>query len=100
MQQTKPSRGEKALIWDWFEVYKYNEDMITEAVGIAGEKKSIKYVGGILRKWNEKGYKTIKDVIDQSNIAMQNTQVTNPGAKSLLSGNIKPVPAFKPKKGG
>ncbi len=100
MQQTKPSKAERALIWDWFEVYKFDEKMIAEAAGVAADKKSIKYVGGILRKWNEKGYKTIKDVIHQSNITMQNTQVSNPNAKNVLSGSIKPVPTFKPKKGG
>ncbi len=95
--ESKVSKTESTIVYDWFEVFKYSEEMIAEAAEIAKEKKSIKYINGILRRWHEQGFKTISDVIRNQNNNMQNITVNNPTAKSVLSGKIRPVPSFKPK---
>ncbi len=97
LEECKPSKAERIIICTWFETYKYDEAMITEAAGIAGEKKNIKYVGGILRKWHEQKITCMGDVIRVQNMDMQNISVTNPKAKNVLTGKIRPVPQFKPK---
>ncbi len=97
LEEIKPSKAERLLMCTWFEQYGYVEDIITEAAAVAKEKKNIKYVNGILRRWHEQGYKTLADVIRQSNLNMQNISVSNESAKSVLSGKMRPVPSFKPK---
>ncbi len=93
-ENIKATKTEQMLILDWFELYNYDETMITEAAAAAGDKKSVRYVGGILRKWHTSGIKTVKDVIATSNTTMQNVSVSNPNAKSVLTGAVRPVPVF------
>ncbi|MEG2395351.1 MAG: DnaD domain protein, partial [Ruthenibacterium sp.] len=67
---------------------------ISEAIAYAGEHKTVKYVNGILRRWHGKGYKTVRDVMQESAGTMQNMQVSNPDAKTVLDGGMKRVPVF------
>ncbi len=92
---TKVNKAESNMICEWFEVYGYDEKMIAEALAHAGERKTIRYVNGILKRWNEEGYKTLKDVIQSSADKMQNLEVSNPNAKNVLSGAIRKAPVFK-----
>lgn len=41
---------------------------------MAGDKKDVRYIGGILRKWYTKGYKTARDVLAAQRDTMQNVQ--------------------------
>ncbi len=100
LENTQPSKAERTLMCAWFERYKYDEALISEAAAIAGEKKNIKYVNGILRKWHEKGVLNIADVIREQGMNMQNISVSNPKAQSVLTGKMRPVPQFKTKPKG
>ncbi len=93
-ENMKVSKAESLLICDWFEAYGYDEAMIAEAIAHAGEKKTVKYVNGILRRWYDEGHKTLQDLMQSSADKMQNISVSNPGAKSVLNGKIKKVPVF------
>ncbi len=56
------SYAESLLIIKWYKEFGYDDKMIKEAIMFAGEKSSVRYVNGILRRWNEQGHKTVKDV--------------------------------------
>ncbi len=88
------SRAEGALICDWYEVYGFDEKIITEALSLAGEKNTIRYVNGILKKWYNEGYKNLQDIMRGSADKMQNISVSNPNAKNILNGAIKKAPVF------
>lgn len=90
------TKAERGLIASWYEQLGYEDDIISEAISYAGEKNSVRYVAGILRKWYAKGYKTLRDVIHASADAMQNVQPSNPNARNVLTG-AKRAPTFKPK---
>lgn len=88
------TKGERTLIAGWYEQFGYDDAMIAEAIGYAGDKKTVRYVNGILRTWYSKGFKTVKDVMQESASTMQNVQVSNPNAKNILGG-VKRAPVFK-----
>ena len=69
--------------------------MIAEALAYAGEKGNVRYVNGILRTWHTKGYHTVRDVMAESAATMQNIQVTNPHAQTVLNGGLRPAPTFQ-----
>lgn len=55
--------SEKKKIAAWFEEYGFDKEMIEAARRTAGDKcDEIAYVGGILKKWNAKGYRTPREV--------------------------------------
>lgn len=90
------TRADANVICEWFEGFCYDEAMIAEAIAYAGERKTVKYVGGILRRWYGKGYKSVRDVMQESASSMQNVQSAsaNPDAKNILSGGLRRVPIF------
>ncbi|MEG2931718.1 MAG: DnaD domain protein, partial [Ruthenibacterium sp.] len=90
----KLPKADASLVFEWFEGFGYDESMISEAIAYAGERKTVKYVNGILRRWHGKGYKTVRDVMQESAGTMQNVQVSNPDAKAVLNGGMKRVPVF------
>lgn len=57
------SYKEACKISQWFEEYGYTEPIISHAALVAGDKATVAYIGGILRKWYVKGYRTVKDVL-------------------------------------
>lgn len=54
--------GAKKAIARWYEVFGYNDDMVTEAAVQAGAKKDVWYLNGILKSWQAKGLRTVHDV--------------------------------------
>lgn len=89
------TRAERALINEWYEGFGFGDDMVTEALGYAGERRTVRYVGGILRKWYGKGWKTVRDVMADSASQMQNVQTTNPHARDVMSGRLRRAPVFR-----
>lgn len=55
------------LIFDYLK--DFSKDLIIKAIKIASvkNKRSAKYVGGILNDWNKKGFKTLADVENEQN---------------------------------
>ncbi|MEG2288056.1 MAG: DnaD domain protein, partial [Ruthenibacterium sp.] len=90
----KLPKADSNLVCEWFDGFGYDDAMISEAIAYAGEHKTVKYVNGILRRWHGKGYKTVRDVMQESAGTMQNMQVSNPDAKTVLDGGMKRVPVF------
>ena len=71
----------------------YGPDRIAEAAAYAGEKKSVKYVNGILRAWYTKGYKTVRDVMAESAMGSSNVQAAAPAVKhNILGGGLRRAP--------
>ncbi len=56
------SYAESLLIIKWYKEFGYDDKMVKEAIMFSGEKCSVRYINGILRRWNEQGHKTVKDV--------------------------------------
>lgn len=55
--------AEKKRIAQWFEEYGYGFDMIEAARLAAGDKRNeVKYLAGILKKWNGKGYRNPREI--------------------------------------
>lgn len=55
--------AEKKKIIQWVEEYGYGSEMIEAARLAAGDKRNeVKYLGGILKKWSAKGFKTPREV--------------------------------------
>ena len=75
--------------------------MIAEAVAEAGDKKEIRYISGILRRWYTDGKRTLRDVISESATTMRNVQpASNPNARRILTGEPQRAPTFhKPEEG-
>lgn len=97
LPNAKFTKAESRAIAAWFEELGYGADMIAEAAASAGDKKSVRYVSGILRRWYTQGYKTLRDVLSAGRNAMQNVQPTNPAPKQVLSGRPRRAPTFRKK---
>lgn len=95
LEDAKFTKAEQRAIACWYEEFQYGEDMIAEAIAYAGEKSSVRYVNGILRAWHSKGYRTVRDVINDSALCAKNVQPTNPNAKSVLGKGPRRAPVFK-----
>ncbi len=54
--------AESLLIIRWYEEFGFDDRMVKEAAMFAGEKCSVRYVNGILKKWKEQGFTDIKSV--------------------------------------
>ena len=75
--------SETTLIVRWYEEYKYDDDMISAAILMAGDKKSVRYISGILKKWHSEGYKNSKSIpIEGGNIQPTGRQGKSGGSKS------------------
>ena len=64
---------------------------------MAGDKKDVRYIGGILRKWYTKGYKTARDVLAAQRDTMQNVQPAALPAERVLAGGPRRAPTFRKK---
>ena len=90
LADAKFTKADSRAIADWYESYGYGPDMIAEAAAYAGEKKSVKYVNGILRAWYTKGYKTVRDVMAESAMGSSNVQAAAPAVKhNILDGGLR-----------
>ena len=54
--------GGRKAITRWYEVYGYDDAMIQEAAVQAGPKRDLWYWNSILKTWNAKGLRTVRDV--------------------------------------
>lgn len=89
------TRSERALISEWYEGFGFGDEMVAEALGYAGERRTVRYVNGILRKWYGKGWKTVRDVMADSASQMQNVQTSNPHARDVMGGGMRRAPVFR-----
>ncbi len=79
------SRSEKANIARWYEEYGYDISFVKEAALRAGEKNTVKYIGGILKSWYNNGYKTLKDTREEiSNTSAPVSKTRARGEDSLI----------------
>jgi len=63
--ETEPAAltlGGKKAIARWYEVYGYDDAMVQEAAVQAGPKRDLWYWNSILKTWNAKGLRTVRDV--------------------------------------
>ena len=93
LADAKFTKAESRAVVDWYESFGYDAAMIAEAIAHAGEKKSVKYVNGILRAWHTKGYKTVRDVMAESALQAENVRAAEPAAQhNILGGGLRRAP--------
>lgn len=98
LESPKFTKMDSVLIAEWFEGFGYDCSMIAEAVAYANDKKTVKYVNGILRTWYSKGFKTVKDVQAESTMTMKNIQPSSLAGESKVLDNIAgKIPVYKKK---
>lgn len=87
--------AEKKRIAEWFEVYKYDLEMIQSARISAGEKENeIRYLHAILKRWYSKGYQNPRDVQqaeDNRNMRVQSNQNIAPEDDLLMQAGYVPM---------
>ena len=54
--------GGRKAIARWYEVYGYDDAMVQEAAVQAGPKRDLWYWNSILKTWNAKGLRTVREV--------------------------------------
>ncbi len=92
---------EQSKINVWYEKYRYNEAMISLAFGMVGdgesEKRNVKYVNGIIKKWYGSGYRQPRDVLaeQQGSNAIPAGRPTAAPQGDLLQKKRGFVPKFK-----
>lgn len=93
----KFTKLERNMIAEWHESFAFEDDIIAEAIAYAGERNNIRYINGILRTWYSKGYKTLRDVMRESSLTMQNVQAAGAAARgpAVLGGGLKRAPSVK-----
>ncbi len=90
--------AESLLVFRWYDEYNFDDKMIKEAVLFAGEKCTVRYINGILKRWNEQGFKTIKEV-RAANTGSNINVVKSVAAKDdVMIKNRGTVPKFRAKK--
>lgn len=101
MPDAKFTRAQSRAIASWHEELGFDRTMIAEAIAEAGDKKEIRYISGILRRWYTDGKRTLRDVISESATTMRNVQpASNPNARRILTGVPQRAPTFhKPEEG-
>jgi len=57
----QPIVWEKQMMEKWISEYHYSFEMIQEALK-RSTKTDLRYIDGIIKKWNEKGYKTLEEI--------------------------------------
>lgn len=69
---------EEKYIEKWINEYHYDFDMIEEALKrtVSVASPSISYINGILKKWNEKGYKKVEDLKDDKKASTTTKRTT------------------------
>ncbi len=93
------SYAESLMVFRWFDEYSFDEKMLKEAVMFAGEKRNIRYVNGILKRWFESGFKTVKDVRAANTGSNINTVQSVAKADDVMIKNRGTVPKFRAKGG-
>lgn len=72
------TKYEEQYIDIWIKDYKYEFDMIEEALKrtVSKPNPTISYVNGILSNWQKKGYKTVKDLENEVSTYAEKAKVT------------------------
>lgn len=70
---------EEKYIDKWIKEYNYDFSMIEEALKrtVSVASPSIRYVNGILKRWHEKGYKTVEDLKNDKKTSSSNSTNKN-----------------------
>lgn len=81
--------SQRKHIAEWFETYAYSKEMIQAARLSAGDKgNEIRYVSGILKNWNQKGYRSpnqIQQAEGGSNLRVQGPEHTIAPEENILA---------------
>ena len=91
--------GERTLIARWYEEYCYGREMIEAACQRAGDKRSARYLNGMLKKWYSKGYRSPSDLEAEGPVNLQETGREITPERDLLLRNPDHTPKFR-KRGG
>lgn len=87
--------SENIIVSRWFEEFGYDDEMIREATMFAGEKRTVRYINGILTKWHQNGYKTVKDVRNATNGANLSPLKSVSKEDDVMIKRRTSVPVFK-----
>ena len=78
-------KPQEQLIDKWFNIYKYNVDIIKKACDICCtrlNRADFKYIDGILNSWHNDGLKTLDDVLSKGMRKNKNSNKPNSNNKS------------------
>ncbi len=89
------SKYEQAYVETWVNEYKYQFDIIEEALKrtIAVTNPTFGYINGILRNWNKAGYKTLEEIkeVESNRSALKETSnVTREVKVKTVKETVKP----------
>lgn len=97
IKNTDIMKPQQDMIEKWLLDYNFSTEVILRACKICSERLNradFKYIDGILRKWNEAGYKTLEDILSkdtqkQNNFNKQNNfkQQSTKAVKTLRFSN-------------
>lgn len=89
--------ADKKKIALWFEDYGYGMEMIEAARRVAGEKRNdVKYLAGILKQWQAKGYRTVRQVNSgDENHNLRNFRQTPAAGKNPMNEAARYTPMKK-----
>lgn len=87
--------GERTLIARWYEDYGYGREMILAACQRAGDKRSARYLNGMLKKWHAKGYARPADLAGEGPSNIQEGGRYIPPEQDLLLRDPDRLPKFR-----
>ena len=87
--------GERTLIARWYEDYGYGREMIRAACERAGNKRSARYLNGMLKKWHAKGYTRPSDLAGEGPANVQESGRYIPPEEDLLLRDPDRLPKFR-----
>ncbi len=90
--------AESLLVLKWYDDFNFDDKMIKEALLFAGEKRSVRYINGILKRWHEQGLKTVKEVRAANTGSNINVVKTIAAKDDVMIKNRATVPKFRAKK--
>ena len=87
--------AERRLVDSWYEEFGYGEEMVEAARMAAGDKQNeVRYLNGILKKWQAKGYATAADMRrgeEGSNLAVQTGRTVGQQEDLLQNTFFNPI---------
>lgn len=93
IKNTDIMKPHQDIIEKWLFTYNFSTDVILKACTICSErinKADFKYIDGILTKWNESGFKTLKDIESKDNV-----KKTKPAGTNSNNINKKPTKSLR-----
>ncbi len=92
--QKKPgfTAAERRMVDSWYEEFGYDDEMVEAARLAAGEReREVRYLNGILKRWNAKGYATAADMRrgeEGSNLSIQGGKKPPTTGEDLLQNTF------------